>query len=113
MLASLPAMPQSYVRYAPLAVHAYAAAELQRSAADSSARAMHILAWFGNGGPYLRYKAASGAADATSAADKCAPVLSTSLFCFIPCASVLCCDLHTCLSHVMYACLQVSETELA
>ena len=83
MLGSLPAMPQSYVRYAPLVVLAYATAEVDRAAAESAARAMHVLAWQGTGGSYARYSSAAAAADTSStsplSADRSEPSLITSL----------------------------------
>ena len=59
MLSTLPTMPQSYVRYAPLVVLAYAGAEVDRASVDAASRAMHLLAWLGTGGPYARYSSAN------------------------------------------------------
>ncbi len=58
MLGTLPTMPQSYVRYAPLVVLTYAGAEVERASVGAALRAMHVLAWLGTGGPYARYSSA-------------------------------------------------------
>lgn len=56
LLASLPCMPQAYVRHAPPMVLACAQAELAQDAKDSQQRALHALLWLGCGGPYERFK---------------------------------------------------------
>ncbi len=57
LLASLPGMPQAYVKYAPPVVLACARAELRQASKDSQQRALHALMWLGTGGPYTRFKA--------------------------------------------------------
>lgn len=56
LLASLPGMPQAYVRHAPPMVLACARAELAQGAKDSQQRALHALLWLGCSGPYERFK---------------------------------------------------------
>ena len=56
LLASLPGMPQAYVRHAPPILLACARAELAQGAKDSQQRALHALLWLGCGGPYERFK---------------------------------------------------------
>ena len=57
LLASLPGMPQAYVKHAPPIVLACARAELRQASKDSQQRALHALMWLGTGGPYERFKA--------------------------------------------------------
>lgn len=59
-LATLAAMPQAAAQYrAPLALQ-YAEAELQKSGADTAARALHVLSWLATGGPFVPYVAGKG-----------------------------------------------------
>ena len=57
LLASLPGMPQAYVKHAPHMVLACARAELRQAPRDAQQRALHVLMWLGSGGPYERFKA--------------------------------------------------------
>ena len=59
-LASLAAMPQAYVRHAPGLAADLAQMELGQAAPDARARAAHVLAWLGTGGPFVRAKAPKG-----------------------------------------------------
>lgn len=56
ILASLPGMPQAYVKHAPTIVLACARAELKQASKDTQQRALHALMWLGSGGPYERFK---------------------------------------------------------
>ena len=70
LLASLPGMPQAYVRHAPPMVLARARAELAQGAKDSRQRALHALLWLGCGGPYERFKPQEKGVPAPWSADR-------------------------------------------